>query len=450
MKQLFNKIKYYLLAAFGALVIAKILIKFAPIISKNVNFVIALPIAFILMILTFTNTKLMIIIILFTRSLIDPLLNYTKIEIFGQDAGLGAFLNVFSVILFILLYYKSPKKIFKYPASYNWFVFLLTTAVAVVISPYKGSSLSLLLNLTSYMAFYFIALHFAEYGDSKKFWIKILFFSTIPAVFFANIDLLTGGHIYSDAGMRIKGTFTHPNILAFYLIFSFVTTLIYARYSRLTIHKKILITLIAADIFILLLFTKTRSAWIAFFLFSATYSIIKERKYIILLIIFSTILYIIPHTRERITNILNSPHSYQKEKLNSFSWRLELWKSSLSYIKRKPVLGNGLCTFRPYSKNFFPLAGKSGAAAHNIYIKLLFESGIIGLLAYLSIFIAIILSIIKKKNYSKENSYDYYIFLPYLLSYILIGTVDNLLDYLSFNWYFWFLCGIILSKKENS
>jgi O-antigen ligase len=86
-----------------------------------------------------------------------------------------------------------------------------------------------------------------------------------------------------------------------------------------------------------------------------------------------------------------------------------------------------------------------GAPAHNAYLGILFETGIIGLLSYLFIFFAILKKIsLKLSIILKKTSFEYAIIFSYVLSYMVSSFSDNMLYYLAFNWYFWFFIGIML------
>ena len=67
---------------------------------------------------------------------------------------------------------------------------------------------------------------------------------------------------------------------------------------------------------------------------------------------------------------------------SSAQYRIEIWERSVEIAEKNPVLGVGF--------NTFPYLGFSLADTHNIYIKVLAEQGVIGLLLILLIlFLAI-------------------------------------------------------------
>ena len=67
--------------------------------------------------------------------------------------------------------------------------------------------------------------------------------------------------------------------------------------------------------------------------------------------------------------------------MNSFVWREVLWQSAIPMIAAKPFFGYGLELFRYLTPEFFSLAPPTGIDAHNFYIQVQFEMGLLGILA---------------------------------------------------------------------
>ena len=73
---------------------------------------------------------------------------------------------------------------------------------------------------------------------------------------------------------------------------------------------------------------------------------------------------------------------------NSAAQRLAMWKLALRYFKKSPIFGTGFWTYRGfYNTNLSAIYDKNGQHgsidAHNVYIQVLCETGIIGLTIYL-------------------------------------------------------------------
>lgn len=88
----------------------------------------------------------------------------------------------------------------------------------------------------------------------------------------------------------------------------------------------------------------------------------------------------------------------------NFQTRLLLWKQSLKIFRERPLLGWG-------PENFYPAIEKYGHPAfevwfdraHNIFIDYLTQTGILGLLSYLSVFAAFFWQLLKKSFFKPQN-----------------------------------------------
>jgi O-antigen ligase len=146
----------------------------------------------------------------------------------------------------------------------------------------------------------------------------------------------------------------------------------------------------------------------------------------------------------RVTDIF----SQNSTQVNSFTWRTQVWRDSMPWIMRKPFFGHGLGSFHTLSPNFL-VFNKRGAEAHNVYIQLLFEAGLAGFVTYVAIFWNLVREFYwRLKRSSKELSAEYAIALSYIFIYFLSATADNLLSYLTLNWYVWFFIGVLLKATK--
>jgi O-antigen ligase len=147
----------------------------------------------------------------------------------------------------------------------------------------------------------------------------------------------------------------------------------------------------------------------------------------------------------------------QYAKLNSFAWRMLLWEYSLDWMsKANSIFGYGMNSFKHYSPLFFPLAGTTNFGAHNTYIQWYFEAGVVGLLAaaWMHFRIFITLKAGALKTMATEEKLRSAIAVMLVIGYLFFAFSDNMLDYLSFNWYFWFFIGAacaiaVISQAEE-
>lgn len=138
----------------------------------------------------------------------------------------------------------------------------------------------------------------------------------------------------------------------------------------------------------------------------------------------------------------NDVHA-QYAKLNSFAWRVLMWESGLQWMRTSNYfLGYGLESFRFYSPEFFPLAGKYNPGAHSVYVQLLFELGVFGLSAFLWLYVRMLAGI---RAMARVDKLGAFVCAFLVVNYLVFSFSDNMLGYLSFNWYFWFVIGAAIA-----
>jgi O-antigen ligase/Tfp pilus assembly protein PilF len=211
--------------------------------------------------------------------------------------------------------------------------------------------------------------------------------------------------------LQIFGLFGNVNYFAEYLIvpLSIAVPLFFISNNRI---KKVLLLIGILSMGITLIVTLTRGSYIAFaialifmvflLLLSGGKGIIKRNKKIILLlltaVIIATLLFIIP-------NPLNKPgtvFSTIKERISisqftqgqSIIRRFAIWKFTIPMIKDHPLLGSGLGTYKYNSLRYQAVFFEQGqnrslypygfaTKAHNEYLQLWAEIGIIGLAIFI-------------------------------------------------------------------
>lgn len=442
-----SKLSLVLAAAFG-IASAFAILKVLPLSDKNILFLLAFPLVGIFLLLVIMNVKIALILLLSTRASLDYVLGLTRVGILGENIGIGGGINLFVLIVALLLMVQKPGAIFETPISKAWIFYLLICALAVLYSPVRGRGVRLFLNLLTYYGMFTIPFILVNRLEDKKFWLKVLFFSTFFPVCFANLDLLRGG-AGDQYGMRIMGSFPHPNILAFYLVF--VITLVFYVLRRdlfsLKSVGKTFLWIYVLDLFILLAATKTRNAWLACWGLFFLYGLLKEKRYLFYCLIAPLLTLLISPVRERLFDVLGSVDLEDVENLNSFTWRLRLWKASLSSLKETVLFGNGLASFEHAVEQLPGWDGRFGA--HNTYLEVLFETGVLGFAAYVGIYLKLLKTFYTKmRNTISSLSTEYVLLFCYVGSYAVICFGDNMLYYLSFNWYFWFFVGVMTRSAQ--
>lgn len=121
-------------------------------------------------------------------------------------------------------------------------------------------------------------------------------------------------------------------------------------------------------------------------------------------------------------NILNSS-KYDKSSINS---RIDIYKDAFEIIKQNPILGHGFNYFN--DSIFYHKYNFTAIEEHNYLLKLLVETGIIGIICFILILIYSIFLLLQNKKINTLHSYLFLIIIfssmfDFILSYQLILIV---------------------------
>ena len=295
-----NKFYLFLGCLFLALAAGMTMLYVSPFLTeKNPLFLVAVPIAALVALVMFMDAKFMMLLLLYTRALMDPFFNMTKVGEGAAGTGIGAVLNVLVVILVIVLIFRFPQTIKSHRAFIRaWLIFLAICLLSAFFSPDRIKSLKLLVSFVTYACIALVPFILVQKPEDKKFWVKQLLFSSFLPVALAIAGVASHHPFFYGQG-RLKGTFTHANILAFYLVLVIAVCfyIIKSGQFRLSLAKKLCLGVYLIALLAVLIITETRSAWIAcaglFFL----YFLLKDRKYLLVLVVLIPLIFTIPHLR---------------------------------------------------------------------------------------------------------------------------------------------------------
>lgn len=229
--------------------------------------------------------------------------------------------------------------------------------------------------------------------------------------------------------LRPYATFPHPNVLAGYMVVSFLLLIFFAMRAKTTWRYFVFVSVLAAPIVFL---TFSRSALLTICInIALAFFILRKKLTRIGILCLLPILFFCLLVGFQLKNILHS---------DSFLTRVDLLVASLQIVKINPLLGVGILHFIPSLPKVISASSTVFflQPVHNIYALLFSEIGIIGL-SFAIYFFAIVLW---KKTWFKSNMqiplalavvtvliiglFDHYFYTinqGQLLVSVLIGTV---------------------------
>ena len=310
-----------------------------------------------------------------------------------------------AIVLWVLKMISDRK--FKLPETALTIPFLIFIA-AILPSFFNSEFLNLSIKAfftknLKYIAFYFVIV---DTMDTKEK-LKDLFMIALFSVFVIAIDGLVqyyysycdGLHNYPSFKFRLPheyqgffrgfptASFPFPNDFAAWMLLCIFPLGCVTVFGLAKSNMKYVTATAFLAISYLFFLTKARGAWTGFAV-AIVYIAISKRKLwlIILLIIVASIPF-----------LLKMEMSHYIFETSSVGDRFSMWGTSGEILNKHPIIGNGINTFfenfRRYRNDEWK--GQKGSYAHNCYLQMACDVGIIGLGAFMLIMGAYFVSVVK-------------------------------------------------------
>ncbi|MDD4899726.1 MAG: O-antigen ligase family protein [Candidatus Omnitrophica bacterium] len=352
----------------------------------------------------------------------------------------------FAIVSFIVKKFLQREDFVKTPLNLSIFFYFFFCFVSIFISTNYGiSSRSFLGKVLQNIALFFVASETLCSEKRLKSFIAVLSLSALVLgtdgiyQYFTHKDFIRQRPDLMIP--RIYATFTSPSDFGCYLtiVIPFALAQIFVK-----THKKAL-KLLFFGLFVLsftcLVLTVSRGAWFAFI-----GSILFMSIWIHSLAVFFLVLGVV------LIVLQPSLNYYIKERLNNFFVfcdpssidRKYMWEAGWKMFLSRPILGLGLGTFMFNFKKFVNPGFAYISYAHNCYLQMLAEIGIIGSIAFLSILASFFFFGIKEL-FKKKLSFTWYTLLAAqaaILGYCIQMVVDTSFYSLDLGVLFWLILGL--------
>lgn len=418
-------------------VVAVLSIVFAFSLVFQFNLAFAMMAAVIYLVISLKTEQAIIKLFLFIYLFLTGLADKYYFPLYGNE-GIN-FLGIINLMLILTLYLKLwsylhiKKELLDKNALYPVFIFSI---VLISITPFSkdiATTIRGLNRILSAMSFYLLTYFLIvknKHSEKSLFQFVYTIFiilSTYGIIeYVTNFNILKGISILypvfkgSDDAIanfrRIRTTFMHPSIYAFYIM-TFLPLAIYF----LTKNKKKVYLYGFLLLSLNLILTFTRIAWIAvaiqvmFSLF-----LFKSKR------VFGFCLLLIP-----ICIVLSGQIVSRLIIDSSVEGRPQLFLFGLSMFKNHPLFGCGLGTYVKLSSSYF---GEE-IAAHCDYVKMFAETGVLGGISYFILIVSILVFAVKNM---KNSDYAKISFLT-IIGFVIFSMTDNGLAY---SHVFWALIGL--------
>lgn len=337
--------------------------------------------------------------------------------------------------------------------------FALLAASSVLVSPDKGFSFYNYYNLMGrYILLYYLVVQNIIAMKQLRQMIGAMLLAALWVVGYGFYQYVYGidvtnmlwidGDQFPQLKTRVFSTLENPNILAGYL-----TVMMSMVFGALCKIKARCYQYVLMLFFLLmgacLMMTYSRGAWISLFMVIAGYSVVKNRKVLLGLIVFGAVLLFFD------TSIAQRLLSSFDASDTSSSMRVAIWESTIAMIVEHPLLGIGWGSYwmvYPAYDFFIQNAAVKIVHAHNMYLNFAAETGIAGLLSFLACMFGHLRLAMSNTHLHQSN----------LLNGLTLGSglaisvmaVNGFTDYVLFNielsMLFWLISAmVVLTTRRN-
>ena len=241
---------------------------------------------------------------------------------------------------------------------------------------------------------------------------------------------------------RVFSIIGSPNILGSLLVLMLPITLSFVLNERGWLRKLIYIGAMGA-MALCLVFTFSRGAWLAFALSAAVYTLLKDKRLIIPMLLGVVVLLIaVPQVGDRIAYMLSPEYMVSSAR----GGRIARWTAAIEAVKTSPIFGVGLGRYGgAVAMRYIP----GSFYADNFYLKTMAEMGIVGLTGFIYLLYRGCIESLKTIRGLKDPKlYNMAVgIFAGLIGILAQNSVENVFEVPMMATYFWLLVAVILSLR---
>ena len=295
----------------------------------------------------------------------------------------------------------------KYFKTNAWvLVFALVIGICAMTSISLEESRNIALLMIAFVLSYFVVINTIENKKQFKFILYVFSIAAVITAFYGLYQYMFGDlysqawldkEMFEDIKMRVYSTFENPNVYGEYLILA-IPIIVGLLWTEKGIFKKLFWLGSLGVTMLALALTFSRGCWLGIILAIGLLAIMIDRRFILLGIVALLFLpFVLPES------IINRFLSIGNMGDSSTSYRVYIWMGTLAMLADYwfSGIGLGITSFN----TIYPIYSYNNISAphsHNLYLQLVVEFGIVGLIVFLGMlynfYKETIISICKKKN----------------------------------------------------
>jgi O-antigen ligase len=310
-------------------------------------------------------------------------------------------------------------------------VFLAIALIGVAIAPDLDRALQDWLRMAGAFMLYILVVDLLRTPTDMRWLVRIMLAAAaVPLVAGVYQYFTDTGNHETEGFNRIMGTFTHPSPYAFFLVQIIPIAVVFFVHTQSKFARVALVTMIPVMVFSVYA-TQTRGAWLGLAVVIIVFMWMRARWTLIFVpVVAAALFFALPSVQDR----FNEAGS----ETGSVVWRQRQWSNAIELASpvQLATVGHGLGTVE------FELE----TLAHNEYVRLIVETGFLGLLAVFFVYRGLYQIAVKGYRTLPEG-YERDMMLAFLCvfwSRLVIAVSDNVIIFPVLEWYFWSFAAMIV------
>jgi O-antigen ligase len=398
--------------------------------------------AFVLIMLV--DTRVALFALLLVRATVDVFATVPILNIEGFTPN--ALMSLLVIALGAVHIAANRINIRRIPLASPFAIFVAVGFLGLAMSPSKADALEDWLRIVSAFLIFVVVVDLMRTEAERRWLLRVIVLSSVLPLSVGMYQYVTGQGFddLEEAGIaRVLATFVHPSPYAFYLvqIVPLVLLLLAHAQSRLLrLGLAVMLPVMVLSIYA----TQTRGAWIGLVVMIAVFMWFRAKWTLLFIPMFLLAAYIgMADVRTRVSAATSGSCESVTYCESSVLWRAKQWERTVELPNPVELVtvGAGLhSVFATY-----------GEFTHNEYLRLLVETGLIGLAATLVLY-GSLFNLARKgfREAEGNNPFKRDLMLAFLMAFAaraLMSGADNLLVITVLEWYFWAFAAVVVVES---
>jgi O-antigen ligase len=383
-------------------------------------------------ILALVDTKAALLSILFVRATIDVTATVPLLSASGSSnvnaAAMMSFLIIGLAVAHISL---SRIDIWRVPLVKPFATFLLVTFLGIAVAPEKARALQDWLRIGGVFMLYVLVVDLMRSAQDRRWMLRVILLSSVVPLALGFYQLFTNTGNHETEGLnRVNGTFVHPSPYASYLVQLVPLAFVYFLHTRSRLGRVAMLVLMPAMVFSIYA-TQTRVAWIGLIVVIMIFMATRARWTLVLVpIAAGAMFFALPSVQARFNEAGSNT--------GSVFWRQHQWENAIAIASTPKLVtvGAGLGAVDVKLHNL----------THNEYVRLLVETGMMGLAVTIYLYWKL-LQLARKGYREAPTPYQRDLILAFIMalaSRVVIAASDNVIAFPVLEWYFWSFAAVVV------